>query len=339
MTGPTVADDVLSALRGAGATTVFGMPGVHNLAFFGPGPGSPVVVRHEQAATAAADGWARRTGRLGAAVVTTGPGATNALTGLGEAAAAGSPVVLVASEIPQRLRRPGRLRGVLHESRDQAAVFAPLVKAVRTPRTAADTARAVREAVVVALTEPRGPVYVDVPADLLGAPAEVAPCTVEDGAPARPDDDALAAVTAVLAGGTVVVWAGRGAVDAAGPVSALARRLGAPLVTAFGARGLDGALDAPPARAGGRRARRVGGRPARRRRRAGRDGHPQLDDAPPAGARHRRPGAAGRSAGVGARPRPDRRRGRDRRGAGRRLPGARAVVGHRRRRPGPGPPA
>lgn len=246
MTGPTVADDVLSVLREAGATTVFGLPGVHNLAFFGPGPGSPVVVRHEQAATAAADGWARRTGRLGAAVVTTGPGATNALTGLGEAAAAGSPVVLVASEIPQRLRRPGRLRGVLHESRDQAAVVAPLVKAVRTPRTAADTARAVREAVVVALTEPRGPVYVDVPADLLGAPAEVAPCTVEDGAPARPDDDALAAVTAVLAGGTVVVWAGRGAVDAAGPVSALARRLGAPLVTAFGARGLDGALDAPP---------------------------------------------------------------------------------------------
>ncbi|MET0189877.1 MAG: thiamine pyrophosphate-binding protein, partial [Pseudonocardia sediminis] len=163
----TVADDVLDVLREAGATTVFGLPGVHNLAFFSTGPGSPVVVRHEQAATYAADGWARRTGALGAAVVTTGPGATNALTGFGEAAAAGSPVVLVASEIPQRLRREGRLRGVLHESRDQAALFAPLAKAVFSPRTPEETARDIRAATALALAAPRGPVYLDVPADVL----------------------------------------------------------------------------------------------------------------------------------------------------------------------------
>ncbi|MBC3192930.1 thiamine pyrophosphate-binding protein [Pseudonocardia sp. C8] len=251
-TNATVAADILGVLHQSGATTVFGLPGVHNLPFFGPGPGSPVVVRHEQAATFAADGWARRSGRLGAAVVTTGPGATNALTGFGEAAAAGSPVVLVASEIPQRLRRDGRLRGVLHESRDQAAVFAPLAKAVFTPRTAAEAATAIREAVALATAPPRGPVYVDVPADVLGAPPSPPdPCGsgTTSGGRTRPDRTAagdVRAVAPVVGGARTVVWAGPGCLDAPGPVAALARHLGAPLVTAFGARGLDGALAAPP---------------------------------------------------------------------------------------------
>lgn len=132
MADVSVARSVLDAVAEHGATTVFGLPGVHNLAFWKGEGRTPLVVRHEQAAVYAADGWTRVTGRLGAAVVTTGPGAANALAAFGEAASVGSPVLLVASEIPQRLRREGRVRGVLHESRDQAALFAPLAKAVFT---------------------------------------------------------------------------------------------------------------------------------------------------------------------------------------------------------------
>ncbi|HXV93372.1 MAG TPA: thiamine pyrophosphate-binding protein, partial [Pseudonocardia sp.] len=165
--GTTVARQVLDVLRAHGASVVFGLPGVHNLAFWNV-PEPPVVVRHEQAAGYAADGWARVTGRLGAAVVTTGPGAANAVAAFGEAAACGSPVVLVASEIPAALHRPGRVRGVLHESRDQAGLFRPLAKAVFTPRTPAEVAHAVVAAAVTALRAPRGPVYLDVPADVLG---------------------------------------------------------------------------------------------------------------------------------------------------------------------------
>ncbi|RZT87082.1 acetolactate synthase-1/2/3 large subunit [Pseudonocardia sediminis] len=258
----TVADDVLDVLRTAGATTVFGLPGVHNLAFFSTGPGSPVVVRHEQAATYAADGWARRTGALGAAVVTTGPGATNALTGFGEAAAAGSPVVLVASEIPQRLRRDGRLRGVLHESRDQAALFAPLAKAVFSPRTPEETARDIRLATALALAAPRGPVYLDVPADVLpvdafalhtptppppGAPSPAA-TTSGPGAQVHgtPDPSSRSAAADLLRDRSVVVWAGAGALDAPTGIAALAAHLGAPLVPSFHARGLPGAVGVPP---------------------------------------------------------------------------------------------
>ncbi|NMH90282.1 thiamine pyrophosphate-binding protein [Pseudonocardia bannensis] len=272
-----MAGQVLDALAAHGASTVFGLPGVHNLAFWHEPERVPVVVRHEQAAVYAADGWARRTGRLGAAVVTTGPGAANTVAAFGEAAAAHSPVVLVASEIPQALRRPGRLRGVLHESRDQAALFTPLAKAVFTPRTPAEALRDVAAAAACALREPRGPVYVDVPADVLGAEAVMSPpahgpgeedgpgtpavsrpghLAVVDTAPGTfvastpagvdPEPADLDAAAALLAGSRVVAWAGGAAVDAAGPLAALADRLGAPLVTSYQARGCPGALGVPP---------------------------------------------------------------------------------------------
>ncbi|MBW0114630.1 thiamine pyrophosphate-binding protein [Pseudonocardia abyssalis] len=230
----TVAGQVLDVARRHGADTVFGLPGVHNLAFWNAGT-APVVVRHEQTAVYAADGWARTTGRLGAAVVTTGPGAANAVAAFGEAAAAHSPVLLVASEIPQALHRDGRVRGVLHESRDQAALFTPLAKAVFTPRTPAEVAAVIGEGAATALAHPRGPVYLDVPADVLGQPAGPLPPV---------PDPPVAAVTglddaaAVLAGTRVVLWAGGDAADHADAVAALASHLGAPVVTSFRGRGV-----------------------------------------------------------------------------------------------------
>jgi thiamine pyrophosphate-dependent acetolactate synthase large subunit-like protein len=230
-----VARQLLDTVRSHGATTVFGLPGVHNLAFWRTDR-TPVVVRHEQAAVYAADGWARSTGRLGAAVVTTGPGAANAVAAFGEAAASRSPVLLVASEIPQALRREGRLRGVLHESRDQAALFAPLAKAVFTPRTAQEVAAAVGAAVATALRAPRGPVYLDVPADVLGAEA-AAPARAGSDPEPEPDPAALDAAAAHLAGARVVIWTGGGALDAAAAVAGLAERLGAPVVSSYAGRG------------------------------------------------------------------------------------------------------
>ena len=87
-------------------------------------------VRHEQAAAYAADGYARATGRLGVALTTTGPGAANTLGAVGEAWASRSPILVIATDIPSALRRPGEYRGVLHETDGQAAMFAPVVKSV-----------------------------------------------------------------------------------------------------------------------------------------------------------------------------------------------------------------
>jgi thiamine pyrophosphate-dependent acetolactate synthase large subunit-like protein len=243
----SVARSVLDAVAQHGATTVFGLPGVHNLAFW-RGDRTPLVVRHEQAAVYAADGWARATGALGAAVVTTGPGAANAVAAFGEAASVGSPVLLVASEIPQALRRAGRVRGVLHESRDQAALFRPLAKAVFTPRSAAEVAAVLDDAAAAAMTHPRGPVYLDVPADVLGHDA-VAPARSRHWH--EPTTTGLDGAAELLAGARVVVWAGGGAVDAAPSLAVLAEHLGAPVVTSYQGRGCPAtthprAVGAPP---------------------------------------------------------------------------------------------
>ncbi len=239
----TVARAVLDVLRGTGVTTVFGLPGVHNLSFWREaGPGTPelVVVRHEQTAVYAADGLARVSGGLGAALTTTGPGAANTVAAFGEAAASGTPLVLAASEIPTTLARPGVVRGVLHESRDQAGLFEPLAKAVRRPRTADDAVRAVAEAAQIAMTCPRGPVYVDIPTDVLDL--EAAPASPPRAiAPRAPESGQLErAVAAIEAAPSVVIWAGGGVVQAGATaeLAALAERLGAPVVTTFAGRGV-----------------------------------------------------------------------------------------------------
>jgi thiamine pyrophosphate-dependent acetolactate synthase large subunit-like protein len=238
----TVARAVLEVFHRAGVTTAFGLPGVHNLQLWREaGPGTPelVLVRHEQTTVYAADGLARATGGLGVALTTTGPGAANAVGAFGEAASSGSPVVLVASEISTGLARLGVMRGVLHESRDQAALFEPLAKRVFRPRTADDAVRAVAEAVEVAMTWPRGPVYVDIPTDVLDLETELRPAVTAPPRP-RPDRDQITrAVAAIEQAGQVVIWAGGGVVQsgAAAELAALAELLGAPVVTTFAGRG------------------------------------------------------------------------------------------------------
>ena len=161
---------------GHGADTVFGLPGVHNLAFWLVPERAPLVVRHEQTAVYAADGWARATGRLGAAVVTTGPGAANAVAAFGEAAAAGSPVCSWRPRSRRRSAAPAGCAGCCTSPATRPALFRPLAKAVFTPAHPRRGRDGVLDAAVAAaLRHPRGPVYLDVPADVLGQPAAVTP--------------------------------------------------------------------------------------------------------------------------------------------------------------------
>src|SRR4051795_6135206 len=177
----TGAQIVVAELERAGVSVCFGLPGVHNLALWAALRESSirlVGVRHEQAAAYAADGYARATGKLGVALTTTGPGAANTLGAVGEAWAARSGILVVATDIPAALRQPGVYRGVLHETTDQAAMFAPVVKSTHVASTADDLPGAVAAAIAGAVTAPRRPTYLQVPTDLLsaeaGPPAEAA---------------------------------------------------------------------------------------------------------------------------------------------------------------------
>jgi thiamine pyrophosphate-dependent acetolactate synthase large subunit-like protein len=228
----TGADLLVSALEAAGVEVVFGLPGVHNLAAWEALRESEIRligVRHEQAAAYAADGYARATGRLGVALVTTGPGAANTLAATGEAWASGSPLLVVATDIPTTLRRPGEHRGVLHECSDQAAMFAPVTKA----RFAWPD---VREAIAETLAVPQRPVYLEIPTDLLSAPGTMAPLATNGPRSEGPSLD-------VGPTERPLVWAGGGARDREQEVIEIAESLGAPILTSYGGRGIAGTHD------------------------------------------------------------------------------------------------
>ena len=162
----TGAASLVEMLERLGVELVFGLPGVHNLPIWKALSDSHirlVGVRHEQTAAYAADGYARATGRLGVALVTTGPGAANTLGGTGEAMAAGSPVLVIATDTSTALRREGVYRGTLHETRDQTAMFVPVTKAALVVKRADEIARATFEAGSTALAPPSGPVYLGIP--------------------------------------------------------------------------------------------------------------------------------------------------------------------------------
>ena len=242
----TGATRLVEMLEQLGVELVFGLPGVHNLPIWKALSDSDirlVGVRHEQTAAYAADGYARATGKLGVALVTTGPGAANTLGGTGEAMAAGSPVLVIATDISTALRREGVYRGTLHETRDQTAMFVPVTKAARLVERADEIAGATLESGWTALAAPTGPVYLGIPTDLLSkpvpdAPVEAAPPPTTVGSLSI---EGIERACELLAGAQrPLIWTGGGALRSqAGPlVGDLAVKLAAPVLSTFMGRGL-----------------------------------------------------------------------------------------------------
>lgn len=239
---PLGGDVLVAALRELGVEVAFGLPGVHNLAAWTAFAGSGVRlvgVRHEQTAGYAADGYARATGRLGVALTTTGPGAANAVTATGEAWSCHTPLLVIATDVPTTVRRPGEYRGVLHETTDQASFFRPVTKDCLRVERVEDLYETAVRAGRLAMQAPRRPVYLEVPTDLLSAPAP-APVAVPSPAEPAADVDVAAALAALAGARRPLVWGGGGATaaDAGGPLTELAARLGAPVLSSYGGRGL-----------------------------------------------------------------------------------------------------
>ncbi|MBE1501249.1 acetolactate synthase-1/2/3 large subunit [Amycolatopsis lexingtonensis] len=237
------ARELVDALEALGTEIVFGLPGVHNLPLWEAlsETGIKLVgVRHEQTAGYAADGYARATGKLGVALVTTGPGAANTLGAVGEAMASAAPVLIIATDIPSTLRRPGVVRGVLHETSDQQAMFAPVTKGGFTVRAADQIGTTVHRAARLALQPQSGPVYLGVPTDYL---RETVPHRRPPAPHRKPDVDVpdLARAEAMLSDARQpLIWAGGGALrsGAGDAIGVLAEKLAAPVITTFAARGL-----------------------------------------------------------------------------------------------------
>jgi acetolactate synthase-1/2/3 large subunit len=249
-------DVVVETLRALGADTVFGLPGQHALGLFEALRRAEDVRvisgRVENNLAFAADGHARA--RLAASpdgpvpvtplVVSTGPGALLTLASLQESRAASVPVLGISSQIPVAGLGGGR-HGYLHELPDQRASFRDVVKSVHVVRRASQIPTALREAWTSAATAPYGPVWVEIPQDVLLGPAGVPPITSVTAAPqplAPLPELVTAAAELLAAASNPVLLAGGGALrsGAHAELTALAEALRAPVISTFGGKGVFG---------------------------------------------------------------------------------------------------
>jgi acetolactate synthase-1/2/3 large subunit len=229
----TTAEYIVRFLAAQGIRVIFGMPGGHTLPFYDALARQRrirhVLARNEMGAALMADGYARASGAVGACLVTSGPGVTNALTGIGVAHGDSIPVLLLSSQVPSA--GVGREGGYFHEM-DQLAATAPLTKWNARADKAGDVPGLMTEAFRRLRTGRPRPVHVEVPADVLAQPCEGLVEHVSGDPPPATDRQAVRRAAEVLASAArPLVLAGGGAVGASRELLALARALGAPVVT------------------------------------------------------------------------------------------------------------
>lgn len=228
---------VVEALKDVGVTHVFGYPGGAVLdiydALFAQDDVKHVLVRHEQAAAHMADGYARSTGKTGTVLVTSGPGATNTITGIATAYMDSIPMVILSGQVPSK-----HIGEDAFQETDMVGCSRPIVKHSFLVKRAVDIPEAIAKAYYIANTGRPGPVVVDLPKDIVNVAEEhpyVYPSDVtmrsynptEKGHPKQ----IKKAVTALLKAERPVLYVGGGAVlsDASLKVIELAEKLNAPV--------------------------------------------------------------------------------------------------------------
>ena len=161
----TGAEIIIECLKAEDVDHVFGYPGGAVLhiydAFFKQDDVKHILVRHEQGATHAADGYARSTGKAGVVLVTSGPGATNAVTGIATAYMDSVPMVVITGQVPKPLIGNDAFQEV-----DSVGITRPVVKHNFLIEDVKDIARVFKQAFFVATTGRPGPVVIDIPKDI-----------------------------------------------------------------------------------------------------------------------------------------------------------------------------
>jgi acetolactate synthase-1/2/3 large subunit len=217
-----------------GVDVLFGYPGGAIMPFYDALPDYPrlrhVLVRHEQAAAHAADGYARASGRLGVCVATSGPGATNLVTGLATAQMDSSPVLAITGQVATEMMG----RDAFQET-DVIGVALAVTKHCAVVRDVKDLAGAAREAIYAARDGRPGPVLLDVPKDMQNARAEFRPAARRARwQPAVPAPEGIQTAAGLIAAAErPVILAGHGVLlaRASAELRAFAERTDIPVIT------------------------------------------------------------------------------------------------------------
>lgn len=234
---------VLETIRAYGVDAIFGIPGTHNLELYRPLADlgiRAVTNRHEQGSGYGADGWAQQTGLPGVVITTSGPGLQNAMSAIGTAFCESRPLIVLSPGVP--LGAEFADVGTLHETKDATAMVGAIAEWSRRVSSAAEAVDVVHDAFTLFQTGRPRPVHIEIPLDVLEAPADV-PAEARHPRVMPPrvsgDPSALADAARLLQGAQrPVIVAGGGSVDAAHEVTALAERLGAPVLTTLNGKGV-----------------------------------------------------------------------------------------------------
>ena len=157
----------IESLLKEGVDTIFGFPGGAVLPIYDALYDAPIrhiLVRHEQGATHAADGYARATGKPGVCVVTSGPGATNTVTGIATAYMDSIPIIVFTGQVPTPL-----IGNDAFQEADIVGITRPCTKHSYLVKDVRNLARTIKEAFYIATTGNQGPVLIDLPKDILNA--------------------------------------------------------------------------------------------------------------------------------------------------------------------------
>ncbi|WP_345973426.1 acetolactate synthase large subunit [Sulfurimonas diazotrophicus] len=238
---------VIEALKHEGVDTVFGYPGgaIMNVydEIYKQDDFQHILTRHEQAAVHAAEGYAKVTGKVGVAMVTSGPGFTNAVTGIADAYMDSIPLVVISGQVPMSLIGTDAFQEI-----DSVGISRSCTKHNYLVTDAADLPRVLKEAFYLAATGRPGPVHVDIPKDVTAQIAEFdysRPVEMETYKPTTKGNarQIKKAIEAIAAAKRPLLYLGGGIIsaNAADEVRAFAKMTGIPAVETFMARGTMGA--------------------------------------------------------------------------------------------------
>ena len=208
----------MQALHDEGVELIFGYPGGAALhiydAIFKQDNIDHILVRHEQGATHAADGYSRATGKPGVVLVTSGPGATNAITGIATAFMDSIPMVVISGQVASHL-----IGTDAFQETDMIGVSRPIVKHSYTVFDAQEIPKIIKEAFYVATSGRPGPVVIDIPKEMTAPDNLFNYSYPEDinirsyNPPIEPDQNQIdRAIDAILASKKPVIYAGGGAI-------------------------------------------------------------------------------------------------------------------------------
>ncbi len=238
----TVAHLLVEALKAHGVEVVFGIPGIHNLAIYDAAYGDRdlrlVTCRDERGAAHMADGYARATGRPGVCLTVPGPGVTNALTGIAEAYADSSPVLLLATQLATGTIATDKED--FHQLRETEAVLRSVTQWGARPRSAHELLESVEAAFDRFRTRRPRPCYLDLPMDVLAdAAGRTRPGPLRPVASLEAGVGAIARAAAMLGSAKrPLLVLGGGARDAAEPVRTFVDRFGIPVVMTSSGKGI-----------------------------------------------------------------------------------------------------